>query len=1242
MQRALAFAFFHWLRTCIVKNRALAIVLVFFAAHAAEAQIQLSTQVDSINHSYNGSAGYAQDVIVGALFGGATAPTFTADLSSVNTFKWTIKAPDGYQFVAQKPPEVASASLHFNGGFWYSGVISGTQQFASNTAVSFSNLTGAFTSNTVSFFVYQSGTAVGFNGDLGLSSNTVAFTAITFTADFSNLTNRTGWSSGTFKPDGTLVFEGFASGTTGNDPAPTIKVVAIPSPTPTPTPTPVPTPTPTPTPTPAPFETTGALVTPRSFHTATLLSSGKVLVTGGTTGNGNPLSSAELYDPASGTWVATGNLANARSSHTATLLPNGKVLVTGGQNGGNPLTSAELYDPASGTWSSTNSLAVSRYSHAATLLPNDKVLVTGGQTGSSLTSAELYDPASGTWSSTNTLTIPRYSHTATLLPNGKVLVAGGQTGSSLTSAELYDPASGTWVATGSLANARSSHTATLLPNGKVLVTGGQNGGNPLASAELYDPASGTWVGNGSLQTARYSQTATLLPNGKVLVAGDGGSGLLASAELYDSPSASFGPSGDIVTLRVYHTATLLPSGKVLIAGGLNFDQYLASAELYDPVTGTWGTTGALATAREAHTATLLPSGKVLVAGGYNQSDRFLASAELYDPATGSWSATGSLAAARRNHCATLLGDGRVLVTGGTNGPSALASAEVYDPATGTWSTTGSLATGRFIHAATLLTSGNVLVSGGLDSGGNALSSAELYNPVTGSWSTTGSFAPARYGHTATLLPNGKVVVAGGSSGGDATFTFNSAKLYNPDTGTWSATGSLTTARYNFTATVLPGGKLLVAGGTGSIGFPVANAEIYDPANGTWAVTENLITARAFHSATLLLNGKVLIAAGGSAGQGAAKSAELYDVGLGFSSAWQPQIATAPSTFQPGSRLALTGSLFQGISEASGGTTQDSSSNYPVVQLRSLDSGQVAFLPVDPTAGWSNTAFTSVPVSGFPFGPVSVTVYTNGIPSAAKYLVFAPVTELANISSRLRVETGDNALFGGFIVTGTQPKKIILRVIGPSLPFADKLADPILELHDSSGTLLETNDNWVDSPNKQAIIDSTIPPPNNLESAIVRTLTPANYTAIVRGVNNGTGIGVIELYDLDTSANSKFANISTRGFVQSGDNVLIAGTIVIGQSSQKVIIRALGPSTGVPGAMADPTLELHDGNGALLEANDNWVDSPNKQAIIDSTIPPPNNLESAIVRTLTPANYTAIVRGVGGSTGIAVVEVYALN
>jgi len=255
----------------------------------------------------------------------------------------------------------------------------------------------------------------------------------------------------------------------------------------------------------------------------------------------------------------------------------------------------------------------------------------------------------------------------------------------------------------------------------------------------------------------------------------------------------------------------------------------------------------------------------------------------------------------------------------------------------------------------------------------------------------------------------------------------------------------------------------------------------------------------------------------------------------------------------------------------------------------------------------------------------------------------PATVLANISTRLRVETGDNVLIGGIIVTGTQMKKIIVRAIGPSLPLVDKLADPILELHDSSGALLEGNDNWMDSPNKKAIIDSTLPPANDLESAIVRSVAPGAYTAIVRGVSNGTGIGVVEGYDLDPAANSKLANISTRGLVQTGDNVLIAGTIVVGQASQKVIVRAIGPSLPVPGSLADPTLELRNADGSLVRSNDNWR-SDQEAEIIATTLPPANDLESAIVAIL-PANsaqYTAIVRGVGSTTGIAVVEVYALQ
>lgn len=251
--------------------------------------------------------------------------------------------------------------------------------------------------------------------------------------------------------------------------------------------------------------------------------------------------------------------------------------------------------------------------------------------------------------------------------------------------------------------------------------------------------------------------------------------------------------------------------------------------------------------------------------------------------------------------------------------------------------------------------------------------------------------------------------------------------------------------------------------------------------------------------------------------------------------------------------------------------------------------------------------------------------------------------MGNISTRLRVETGDNTLIGGFIVSGTQNKRVIVRAIGPSLSLADKLANPSLELYQGNNRIA-LNDNWVDSADKQAIINSGVAPTNDLESAIIMSL-PANnaqYTAIVRGADGGTGTAVVQVYDLDNLADSKLANISTRGLVQTGDNVLFAGTIVVGEAPQKVIIRALGPSVPVVGRMSDPTLDLYDANGAVLESNDNWVDSPNKQAILDSGIPPNHSLESAIVRTLPLGTYTAIVRGFGGSTGIAVVEVYVLN
>jgi CSLREA domain-containing protein len=246
--------------------------------------------------------------------------------------------------------------------------------------------------------------------------------------------------------------------------------------------------------------------------------------------------------------------------------------------------------------------------------------------------------------------------------------------------------------------------------------------------------------------------------------------------------------------------------------------------------------------------------------------------------------------------------------------------------------------------------------------------------------------------------------------------------------------------------------------------------------------------------------------------------------------------------------------------------------------------------------------------------------------------------LLNIATRLRVQTGDNALIGGFIITGSDPKQLVIRGIGPSLAqfFSEPLPDPTLELYQGD-TLLATNNDWKES---QAEIEATgLQPSNDLESAIVRTLVPGNYTAIVRGNGNLTGIGVVEAYDLNPSSNSKLANIATRGFVDTGDNVMIGGFITGGDA--QIVIRAIGPSLGnfgVSGALQDPTLDLVNSNGDVIRSNDNWRESQQSE-IAATGLQPGDDRESALIESLPAGNYTAVVRGVGNSTGIGLVEIY---
>jgi hypothetical protein len=346
---------------------------------------------------------------------------------------------------------------------------------------------------------------------------------------------------------------------------------------------------------------------------------------------------------------ATGSMGTARSEHTATVLSSGKVLVVGGAG----LASSEMFDPASGAFTTGNNMGTSRARHTATLLKSGKVLIAGGwmlinnQTTQALASAELFDPTTGMFTATKgDMTDARAHDTATLLDDGKVLLTGGvgNSGVFFMTAELFDPTTETFSLTGKMEVARAGHTATLLNNGKVLVAGGGNGSGDFATAEIFDPSTGSFAPTaGNMVTARGGHTATMLNDGTVLLAGGSSD---ASAELFDPNTATFMPTaGNMETLRENHTATLLDDGTVLIAGGdlccrtvdgKPVPISITTAELYTPASKTFSPTGSLQNSRFFHTASLLNDGTVLVSGGVSQmtrngvvASRVLSTAELY-------------------------------------------------------------------------------------------------------------------------------------------------------------------------------------------------------------------------------------------------------------------------------------------------------------------------------------------------------------------------------------------------------------------------------------------------------------------------------------------------------------------------------------------------------------------------------------------------------------------------------------
>ena len=275
----------------------------------------------------------------------------------------------------------------------------------------------------------------------------------------------------------------------------------------------------------------------------------------------------------------------------------------------------------------------------------------------------------------------------------------------------------------------------------------------------------------------------------------------------------------------------------------------------------------------------------------------------------------------------------------------------------------------------------------------------------------------------------------------------------------------------------------------------------------------------------------------------------------------------------------------------------------------------------------------------------------GLPGSTQLVVYglggagltsAPPKTLLNVSTRLRSQGGDNALIGGFILRGSESKQVALRAIGPSLPLNGKLADPLLLLFDSSGSLIGQNDNW--NAHRAEVLATGIPPRDEREAVITRTLPPDSYTAVVRGVNGGAGVALVEAYDLAPTTLSKLANISTRGKIEAGDNVMIGGFILGGGQMTNIVVRAIGPSLanhGVAEALLDPVLEIYEGNGSLLAQDDDWR-MYQEQQLIDSGLAPADDRESAMLLYLQPGAYTAIVRGKNDGIGVGLVEVYNLD
>ncbi len=956
----------------------------------------------------------------------------------------------------------------------------------------------------------------------------------------------------------------------------------------------------------------------RYGHTAVWTGS-EMIVWGGSYGYFSFRNTGARYNPSTNSWSATSvtNAPTARSGHTA-VWTGSEMIIWGGLDG--PFSATNTggrYNPTTDSWiaTSTKNAPAVRNLHAA-VWTGSEMIIWGGDGAGYLNTGGKYNPSTDAWIATSTTNAPagRYDPTA-VWTGSEMIVWGGTNGfTDFNTGGRYDPGTNSWTAT-TTTNAptgRSGHTAVWTGT-EMIVWGGGDGSSPfLNTGGRYNPGANSWTATTTTNapSSRNGHTAVWTGSQMIVWGGyDNSSPFLNTGGRYNPGANSWTATttNNTPSSRGGHTAVWTGS-EMIVWGGFGDSGDSNIGGRYDPSTNSWRptTTYNAPKGRASHTAVWTGS-EMIIWGGYQGFESYLISGGRYNPTTDIWTATSTtnVPSARAGHTAIWTGT-EMIVWGGSffdNGYHYLDTGGKYNPITNSWTvtSTSNAPTPRELHTA-IWSGSEMIVWGGYD-GFDDLNTGGLYDPATNTWAVVGTTgAPiAREAHTGVWT--GSEMIVWGGWNFDSQSNLNTGGRYDPATNSWTGTETTNApeGRSNHTA-LWTGSEMIVWGGT-----PALNTGgRYDPAADSWTATSttNAPDGRFYHTAVWTGNEMIV---------------------------WGGAYVDPNNLFVPFN----TGGRYNPVAD-----------NWTATNLTGAPDARDTH-----TAVWT--------------GNEMIVWGGSGLNTGGRYCA-QPLggSQLGNISTRAFAQTGDNVMIGGFIIQGSQPKRVIIRAIGPELTqygVPNALANPTLELYDGTGALIASNDNWthtiiggiITSNQFRDIINSGYVPNDTRESAIIADLPAGNYTAIVRGVNNMTGVALVEVYDLTPDSASILANISSRSFVQTGDNVMIGGFIVQGMVPKRVIVRAIGPELtqyGVPNALANPTLELHDGAGALIASNNNWrttiiggiITSNQVRDIINSGYPPGDGRESAIIADLPAGNYTAIVRGVNNMTGVALVEVYDLH